>query len=233
MEPALTSALLLDAFELPPADAIAFLESKGIKIGFNWQTAAAEAKIKAFSIAGVYRMDILQKVKDKLEIALESGSTLSDFEKSFSDEQILPKYRLDIIFQTNVQTAYMAGRYKEQIGNVKRNPYWRFRAVLDASTTPICSGLNNKVFRFDNSIWETFYPPNHFRCRSRVEVLNETEMTELGLKVINNIPEGVEQPSNGVDYNPGKKDYKIDFKKYDDNLSKAYKKEMKDFENNL
>ncbi|EPS7972089.1 phage minor head protein, partial [Morganella morganii] len=41
------------AIGLPPAEAIAYFESKGYAIGFNYHDVEAQAHAKAFTVAGV------------------------------------------------------------------------------------------------------------------------------------------------------------------------------------
>ena len=51
------------AIGLEPAKAIEYFESKGYKIGFRWQDVAAEAHAKAFTVAGVMKVDVLQDIR--------------------------------------------------------------------------------------------------------------------------------------------------------------------------
>jgi SPP1 gp7 family putative phage head morphogenesis protein len=41
-----------------------------------------------------------------------------------------------------------------------------YSAVLDESTTEICSELNGMQLTADNPAWDTLRPPNHYNCRS-------------------------------------------------------------------
>lgn len=51
-------------------------------------------------------------------------------------------------------------------------------AVMDSLTRPCHAALNRKVFRCDDVFWQTHYPPNGFRCRCRVRVLDDDLRSE-------------------------------------------------------
>ncbi len=92
-------------------------------------------------------------------------------------------WRLRTIYQANVQSAYMAGRYKQQLENSDARPYWMYVAVLDANTRPSHSAMNGKVFHYTDPIWRSHYPPNGWNCRCRVRTLSERRLKSLGARV--------------------------------------------------
>lgn len=178
------------AIGLPPEKAIAYFESKGYKIGFRWQDVAAETHARAFTVAGVMKVDVLQDIRQALATSLEKGTTLAEFKRQLTPilerkgwigkgmivdqatgeiegKRLTPR-RLDTIFQTNMQSAYMAGRYASQLEAVDTHPYWEYVAVLDSRTRPAHRALSGAIYRYDDPFWQTFYPPNGFRCRCRV-----------------------------------------------------------------
>jgi len=123
------------AIGLPPEKAIEYFASKGLKTTLDWQSLWQESHIKAFTIAGAAKLDILQNVKDELDNALHKGIPLQEFKDSLiprlqalgwlsSSPEKMP-YRLENIYRTNMQTAFQAGRYREMMENVKDRPYWQ------------------------------------------------------------------------------------------------------------
>ena len=115
--------------------------------------------------------------------------------KLISDKNIIPDsvepitihlgspWRLKTIYRTNIQTAYMAGRYKEQIDNTENRPYFQYVAVMDRRTRPAHAQLNGRVFKYDDEFWNSFYPPNGWGCRCRVRALSEDNLKERDLVV--------------------------------------------------
>ena len=204
--PDTTAIDLAYACKLPPEQIIAYFRSKGFAISFDWQEMLGEAHTKAFTVAKATRLDILQDIRDAVQSAIDDGTTLEQFQKQlmpilktkgwWGKQEVLNEatgelrqvqlgspYRLQTIYQTNLQTAYMAGRYQSQIQNVTDRPYWMYVAVMDGRTRPAHRALNGKVFRYDDPIWNYIYTPNGFRCRCRVRALSAEEVAAMGLTV--------------------------------------------------
>ncbi|EON13078.1 phage minor head protein [Pandoraea sp. SD6-2] len=193
------------AMTLPPEKAIAYFQSKGYKIGFRWQDVAAQTHARAFTVAGVMKVDILQDIRQALDKQLQQGQTLADFKRELSpvlerkgwlgkglivDEgtgeiegKRLNPRRLETIFRTNLQSAYMAGRYASQMEHVDTHPYWEYVAVLDNRTRPTHRAMSGRVYRHDDPFWLTFYPPNGFRCRCRVRTRTRAYVEQNGVPV--------------------------------------------------
>ena len=187
---------LQHAFNLAPEDAIAFFRSKGFAFSWAWHDVWQEAHAKAFTVAKAMKLDILQDIRNELDDALSKGMTLKTFQENLipllqakgwwgkpDGVQLGSAHRLETIFRTNVQSAYSAGRYKQQAENADDRPYWQYVAVMDSRTRPEHWELNGKVFRFDDVFWETHYPPNGFRCRCRVRALTGKQIKDRDITV--------------------------------------------------
>lgn len=193
------------AFGLPPERAIEYLKSKGYTFSWDWQDTWQEAHAKAFTVAKAMRMDVLQDIRDMVQKSLDEGITFQQFRKELEPKlrakgwwgrqmvgdgaggaqevQLGSPYRLETIYRTNLQTAYNAGRYKEDMENVDNRPFWQYVAVMDSRTRPSHAALNGKVFRYDDPFWDTHYPPLGFNCRCRVTALSDTNLNDRGLAV--------------------------------------------------
>lgn len=191
------------AIGLPPAEAIAYFEAKGYAIGWGWQDVWQEAHAKAFTAAGVMKADVLADLKGGLSDALKTGSTRREYIIAMEDQlkkkgwwgkdaqtdkatgemhgKGLTPRRLETIFDTNMQSAYSAGRYKTFMANAANRPYWMYVAVMDRRTRPAHAALNGRTFRYDDAIWATSYPPNGFRCRCAVRALDGEDIKTRGI----------------------------------------------------
>ncbi len=188
---------------LPPKKAVAYLKSKGYAITWDWEELWQEAQAQAFTVAKATRLDLLQDIRDAVEKALAEGKTLAWFKKELtpvlqakgwwgrqvqpdgSTVQLGSPWRLQTIYRTNLQTAYMAGRFQAQLENVDDRPYWMYVAILDGRTRPSHRALNGKVFRYDDPFWSSFYPPNGWGCRCRVVALSADDVARRGIQVDN------------------------------------------------
>ena len=196
---------------LPPEEAIKFFEQKGLVLSERWDEIWQEMHAKAFTVAGVMRLDVLADIYEQIKKAIKKGTTLAQFKKDFQDimkrrgwydPKFKRPWRLETIFRTNVQTAYQAGRYKQQKEMADIRPYWMYDAVNDSRTRPSHAAMDGKVFRADDPIWETWYPPNGFNCRCRVVSLSKRQVQSRGLQISEG--KGVKvKPDKGWGYNPG------------------------------
>ncbi len=174
------------AFNLPPEQAVKYFESKGMAITWGWRDMAAAAHARAFTVAGVTKLDVLEDIRTELQRAMNEGRTYADFKRDLipllqkkgwwgklaqTDMETgemhgkgLTPRRLETIFRTNLQSSYMAGRYQAQLADVDNRPWWMYVAIMDNRTRPQHSSLNGRVFRYDDPFWQKFYPPNGYNC---------------------------------------------------------------------
>lgn len=226
------------AFNLPPKRAVEYLQAKGVEINFDWETASDEAKARAFTAAGVYKLDILSDLKELVTQAIEKGTPYNEFKtqmlSALASKGYIPKneglapYRLKNIYRQNIQTAYQAGSYKDLDESKKYLPYWKFIAIDDARTTVGCRGKNGTILPADDPFWDKNFPPNHFGCRSNIMGMTKEQATKEGITSAerrNTIMED-NPPAKGFDYNPGK-GWEPDLSKYDKELVEQYLKENK------
>lgn len=75
-----------------------------------------------------------------------------------------------------MQSAYNAGRYQAHMDNIDNRPYWQYDAVGDERTRAAHAAMDGLVYRYDDPFWQTFYPPNGYRCRCSVIALSERDM---------------------------------------------------------
>ena len=94
----------------------------------------------AFTVGGYTKAQILKRFYDEILAALEDGNTLSEFRSRMNEfltsegYEGLDPLQADLIFRTNIQTAYNVGHYEQMTdpGVMKLRPYWQYDAVNDA-----------------------------------------------------------------------------------------------------
>lgn len=201
---------------------------------------AEEYKSLAFTVSGYTKVQVLKKFHDELLKAIEEGTTMKDF-KDKMNEFLLKKgyegitnFQADNIFRTNIQTAYQVGHYKQMTSPevLKYRPYWQYDAVNDKHTRPSHLAMDGRVYRADDPIWDTWYPPNGFRCRCGVKTLSERQVKERGLTVETGAPIAADVegrfisilPDPNFANNPAKAVFTPNLKDYPESIRKAFER---------
>lgn len=164
------------------------------------------ARQLSFSIAGVAKFDQLQAVKDSLDKALASGQTFAQWQKQQAVQDLnLPKYRLDNIFRTNIQSQYMAGHWEQFERNKAYRPYLMYDAINDSRTRPTHLAMDGIIRPIDDSFWKKHSPPCGYRCRCHLISLTKEQAlarSKDGKGLNMPIDEQKMQPDKDWDYSP-------------------------------
>lgn len=192
--------------DLEPAEAVRFFAAKGEALAWDYTEVWREANAHAFTVAKATSLEVLRTIRAEVERAIGAGQTFEDFKTrlkprletlgwwgrkevldgdtgEITQVQLGSVRRLRTIYQTNVQTAYMAGRYQRYLSNVADRPYWRYVAIMDGRTRPAHAALHGKVWRWDDPVWKVIWPPNGWGCRCRIVALTEVEFQSLGVRL--------------------------------------------------
>ncbi|WP_299427945.1 phage minor head protein, partial [uncultured Meiothermus sp.] len=167
-------------------------------------------------------LDMVQEVVDALDAGLAEGETFEQFQsrlslrvqKAWGGQS---PHRLKTIFDTNIQMAYGAGRYKAADELRAERPYWGLAVVLDGRTSRICLNLAGVVRPADDTFWHTHTPPLHFRCRTAL-VTFSAEQAEG--RVTRMVP--FQPPMEGFGSPPGRRAWSPDPADYHPELWAAY-----------
>lgn len=224
----LNKADLAAAFDLPFEEAIEFLEKKGYQITFNWREMLEGAHKRAFTIAGVLKLDVLQTTLESLQTAADEGKSMKQWREEIESDlqssgylggreetdpvtgqtkvvQLTP-HRLENIYRTNLQSAYNAARREQQMSFAGKRPYLQYLSTIDDRTTTTCQGLNGQIFAANDPIWDRLYPPNHFRCRARVASASARELKRgLPIRNVDGSTSRVSEVSDGKQW----RDYEV------------------------
>ena len=177
----------------------------------------AEQRAQAFTIAGVNQLSVVQDVLDSLKRAVAEGKPVQDFTKEMKAKLNgswgkATSHKLHVIFVTNVQTSYNAGRYTQMTDEdvLATRPFWVYDAVLDHRTSAICNSLSGLTLPADDPGWSGRYPPNHHLCRSGIRSVSRRAGEKRG--VTKEIPQpdisvGFGKVPGGEPWKPSKSDY--------------------------
>jgi SPP1 gp7 family putative phage head morphogenesis protein len=178
---------------LPFTEAIDFLRAKlGTQLpSTTWTDTYGRVNSVGFAVAGAWKDALLSDLGAAVLDHLENGKTVQQFQPVF--EAIAakhqwaykgkPAWRAAIILNTNIRSAYAAGKW-QQIQRVKQDrPYIRYVAVLDARTRPAHRAWNGTILPVEDKWWQTHFPPNGWNCRCTVMSLSDRDLVRKGWKV--------------------------------------------------
>ncbi len=156
-------------------------------------------------LAAYTSMKVYESVIESIGAAIAEGATISEWAQTSPLENlgILKQnpYYLENVFRTNSSTYYAAGKWSalQKPAAKKAVAALEFIAVLDSRTTPLCDRLSGTIAAVDDPIWDKFYPPNHYMCRSTVGFVSAFEDWTSQYP-----PNDIDPPDPGWDRNVGK-----------------------------
>ena len=146
----------------------------------------------SFMVAGANRDALVADFRTAVEKIIAEGGTLEDFRKDF--DAIVARHgwsynggrnwRTRIIYETNLNSSYMAGRYQQLMAVRQERPYWQYLhspAVEDPREEHLAwDGL---ILRWDDPWWQWHFPVNGWGCQCRVIALSESDLRRMGRTV--------------------------------------------------
>lgn len=158
--------------DLPWADALEYFKARGLVKATDFETLLQDYAQRSAVARQLMLAQVQSEVMRHLADSIEQGGTFPEFAKqvnTLTDNLGLsrgkPSY-LQMVFRTNVQSAYGAGRYKAMTNPVVANarPYVQYRTVGDARVRDEHAALDGKTYRTDDPVWERVAPPNGYNC---------------------------------------------------------------------
>lgn len=183
-------------------EAIDYLKGKLPEVSVAWDDLAGPVHAKVFTVAGSTSADLSRDIQQSLTSALEKGTTITQFRKDF-DRTVQEHgwtykgkrgWRTSVIFDNNMRSAHMAGRWQQLQQGKARRPYLQYRTAGDARVRPQHRLWNGLIFPIDDAFWQTHYPPNGWNCRCTVRAYSQADLEEKNLAV----SEAVEMPTREV-----------------------------------
>ncbi|UEQ03224.1 phage head morphogenesis protein [Halomonas profundus] len=150
----------------------------------------------AFVVAGATKADLLADLRGAVDDAISNGQSLGEFRSQFNeivskrgwtgwtgeDSRAGRAWRTRLIYKTNLDTSYAAGRWAQMTDPdvVRLRPYWRYVHNTVENPRQQHKRWHNLVLRHDHPWWQTHYAPNGWGCNCGVETLNERGLKRLG-----------------------------------------------------
>lgn len=225
----------------PPADvnaperAVAWFRERVLMSDDEFSALEDANHDRAFTMAGVAQLDLVEDVWAQLDRAVANGETLEDFQQRIGDRLASAwgseqPWRVETIFRNNVQRAYNVGRW-EQMSHpavIAARPYKRLSNIMDGRTSPICvdvdeGGVGGTVLPADDPWWLSHVPPLHHACRSTIVTLSSREARSEGID--DAAPAVRSADGFGAAPDPDDDSYEPDLGEYPPALASAYREE--------
>ncbi|MBI0036724.1 hypothetical protein H3T61_00545 [Gilliamella sp. B14384H2] len=141
----------------------------------------------AFVVAGANRNALLNDFRAAIDKAISQGTTLEEFRKDFAE--IVEKHgwsyngsfswRTRIIYETNLNSSYQAGRY-QQLRDAKF-PYLEYlHSDYVEHPRELHQSWDHLVLNFNDPWWNTHFPPNGYGCQCRVRGRTKGDLKRMG-----------------------------------------------------
>lgn len=194
------------AFGLEPAEAVKYFEGLGFNVPSDWRVTWSEAQAKARAIAGIHKQDIAAQIHGALYASMKNGTSFETFRDDVTsrlkkhDWQLLKdgdivnaatgevdgkgitRHRLETIYRTQMQSAYMAGHWQTFEEGRDFAPWLQYSAILDSRTRQSHRAAHGAVYHIDDPFWDYFYPPNGFNCRCTVKALSDRDLAKKDIR---------------------------------------------------
>lgn len=224
--------------QLQFAEAIQFIRAKSPVTKEEFEALSAAARAKAFTVSGYTAAEVLEWFLQELEAAVADGSTFTEFlsrmhtflERAGYDG--VNPWKAGNIFRTNILTAYNAGHYKRMTSPalMAARPYWKYLTAGDSKVRETHAQMEGRIYRADDPIWDTWYPPNGFKCRCTVVSMTEEQVRRSGEQVYDSPPLEVDTtgelkkavPDAGFRTNPAKEVWEPDTSGLSGGVKKAF-----------
>ena len=213
---------------VPAKEAIEHIRAKLAVPTKRWDDMLGEVHVKAFTVAGATKLDLLKDLHGAVATAIEKGQSINQFRQQF-DKTVAKHgweykgtrgWRTRVIYDTNLRTAHMAGRHKQVQRVKKKRPFQIYMTVGDQQVRPEHAAWHKLVLPVDDPWWDTHYPPNGWGCRCYINTANQRQLDRQGLspakapkietsqRINTGTGEDYGQVPNGIDvgwnYNVGK-----------------------------
>lgn len=174
----------------------------------SYDAISGDAHAKAFTVAKVSQLDLLNDIFKAIEDFKSSGKSVKEFKEGLipllqkkgwwgkhqvkdpetgemKTIQLGSESRLNLILRTNIRSAQSQARFKQQMKVRNARPYLIYNQKERDTKRKSHAKLDGKIFRADDPEIHRIYPPNGFGCHCRMNSLSERQLMNMGGKVEN------------------------------------------------
>lgn len=238
----------IDNVKQPFAEQLAFFMAKlgNLVPTASWKDLQKSQHDRAFMVAGAAKADLLTDLYNSVNQSITDGKSIEWFRQNF--DGIVEKHGWDytgernwrtrVIYTTNLQTSYAAGRFA-QLSDPKLlqlKPLWQYKhndSVLHPRPEHV--SWHNTALPSTHLFWKTHFTPNGWGCKCYIIAVSYEEAVKSGAQLEApanyEIGEGIDE---GWNYAPGssvlndvRQSVKTKIKSYPKPIAEALKSELK------
>lgn len=194
---------------LAPREALAYFRSKGYADAlsrFDYRDIWQEEHAEAFVVAKAMRDDVLAAIRQELDDAMAEGRTLAQFQAELAPKlkalgwwgqgierdprtgelkevRLGSMRRLKVIFDTNMRTAYAAGRWARLQRSKDFLPYLEYTQLDRPTKREEHAPFDGIILPIDHPIWAHIFPPNGWFCACDVRPMNDRMLKREGKRL--------------------------------------------------
>jgi SPP1 gp7 family putative phage head morphogenesis protein len=187
---------------LPPEEAVRAFEARdALRTTVQWHEMWGEEHSRAFTVAKVARLDLLETIRGSLDEAGRNGMTFEQWQAQLQPELekagwwgrvqdkeltgtsrpvLVGPRRLRTIYDTNMRVSRAAGHWARIQELKKVAPYLRYSSIRDRRTRPAHRRWHGTILPVDHPWWDTHFPPCGWNCRCTVQQLSERDLKRYG-----------------------------------------------------
>jgi len=188
---------------VPPEQAIDFLNNKGYETSFSWQDMAGEANRTAFTAAKVMEMDVLVDIREHVQNGLAQGIPFEQVMKElqprlaqkgwWGDVDVIdPKtgqtqkvtfnnHRLKRIYDTNLATAYHEGQWQRIQDKRRVFTHLKYSGCNSQEPRKDHCQWDGLILPVDDPWWRHHFPVRAWGCKCDVQQLTKRQAERQGV----------------------------------------------------
>lgn len=181
--------MAVSAVSLPFREQNEFLRRKLNLPTESWTDIYTREHDYAFVVAGANRDELVADFRQAVEKAITGGTSLEEFRREF--DAIVARHgwsynggrnwRSRVIYETNLRSSYMAGRYEQLMAVREERPYWQY-IHNDAVEHPReeHEAWNGMILHWSDPWWQYHFPINAWGCQCSVRALSQRDLERMG-----------------------------------------------------
>ncbi len=181
--------MAVSAVSLPFREQNEFLRRKLNLPTESWTDIYTREHDYAFVVAGANRDELVADFRQAVEKAITGGTSLEEFRREF--DAIVARHgwsynggrnwRSRVIYETNLRSSYMAGRYEQLMAVREERPYWQYiHSDAVEHPRPEHEAWNGMILHWSDPWWQYHFPINAWGCQCSVRALSQRDLERMG-----------------------------------------------------